>query len=142
MTASETSTTTTPEATAPRSALFNALLGLTTLAILLQGLWAGIFLEHDGKRDAASGWINIHAAGANVAVVLALAATIVAALRLRPRKDLIRGSTALTVLLIIETGLGQVVNSGTDALTAVHVPLAMAIIATAVGLSVRARNHS
>lgn len=73
MTASETNTTTTPEATAPRSALFNALLGLTTSAILLQGLWAGIFLEHDGKRDAASGWLNIHSAGANVAVVLALA---------------------------------------------------------------------
>jgi hypothetical protein len=28
--------------------------------VLLQGLWAGIFLQHDGQRDAASGWIDVH----------------------------------------------------------------------------------
>ena len=132
----------TAEGAAPRSALFNALLGLTTFAILLQGVWAGLFLEHDGKRDAASGWLNTHAAGAIVAVILALAATIVAVLRLQGRKDLIRGSAALTVLLVIETGLGQAVHSGTDTLTAVHIPLATAIIALAVALSIRGRAHS
>lgn len=142
MTGSEMKTTTAATAVAARSLLFNALLGLTTLAILLQGVWAGIFLEHDGKRDAASAWLNAHAASANVAVALALAATIVAAVRLRPRKDLVRGSAALTVLLITETVLGHVAHSGTDTLTAVHVPLAMAIIALAVRLSVRARNQS
>lgn len=141
MTKSDPSRSTTAEVTEQRSVLFSALLGLTTLTILLQGLWAGIFLEHDGKRDAASSWINVHAAGAYVALILALAATIVAVVRLRLRKDLIGGSTALTVLLIIEIGLGQAVHSGTDALTAIHVPLAMAIMAVAVGLSIRARNH-
>jgi hypothetical protein len=135
-------TSETREAIGPRSTLFNTLLGLTTLAILLQGLWAGIFLEHDGKRDAANSWINTHAVGAYVAILLALAATIVAVLRLRARKDLIGGSTALTVLLIIETGLGHAVDSGTDTLTAIHVPLAMAIIAMAVALSIRARTDS
>ncbi len=124
-----------------QSVLFNALLGLTTLAVLLQGLWAGIFLEHDGQRDTAGSWINVHAAGAYIAFVLALAATIVAVVRLRPRKGLIRGSAALTVLLIIEIGLGQAVHSGTDTLTAVHIPLTMAIMALAVRLSIRARNH-
>ena len=29
---------------------FSVLTGLTALAVLLQGLWAGIFLEHDGKH--------------------------------------------------------------------------------------------
>ncbi len=140
MTEAETNPPTTP-AVSEQSVLFNALLGLTTLAVLLQGLWAGIFLEHDGQRDAAGSWINVHAAGAYVAAVLALAATIVAVLRLRHRNDLIRGSAALTVLLIIEIGLGQAVHSGTDTLTAVHIPLAMAIMAVAVGLSMRARNH-
>jgi hypothetical protein len=141
MTRSETNRSTTAEVAEQRSVLFSTLLGLTTLVVLLQGLWAGIFLEHDGKRDAASSWINVHAAGAYVALILALAATIVAVVRLRPRRDLIGGSTALIVLLIIEIGLGQAVHSGTDTLTAVHIPLAMAIMAVAVGLSIRARNH-
>jgi hypothetical protein len=139
MTASAPHTSTPPRATAPRSGLLNALLGLTALDILLQGLWAGIFLEHDGKRDSASGWLNTHAAGANVAIVLAFAASIVAALRVRPRQDLVRGSAALTALLIIETVLGHVAHSGTDTLTAIHVPLAMVIMAMAAALPVRAR---
>lgn len=45
-------------------------------AVLLQGVWAGIFLEHDGERDAASSWIDVHARGGDIA--LALLATIVA----------------------------------------------------------------
>jgi hypothetical protein len=139
MSATETNTTTSSAAAGARSGLFNALMGLTTLAILLQGLWAGIFLEHDGKRDDASGWIDTHAVGAYVALVLALAATIVAFMRLRSRKDLVRGTAALTVLIFIE-GPRPRRGGGTDALTAVHIPLAMALMAMAVGLSIRARH--
>lgn len=124
-----------PGGTEPRSVLFSVLVGLTTLAILLQGLWAGIFLEHDGKRDAASSWIDVHSAGAYLAVLLALAATIVAVVRLRSHKNLLVGAASLTGLLIVETGIGTAVHSGADALTALHVPLAMAIMGTAVWLS-------
>jgi hypothetical protein len=123
-----------------RNPAFSALIGLTTLAILLQGLWAGIFLEHDGKRDAANTWIDVHAAGGAVAVVLALAAAVVAFLRLRSRRDLVMGSATLAILLIVEYLFGMLISeNSTDALTAVHVPLAMLIMGLAVWLPVRSR---
>src|SRR5689334_22486428 len=46
-----------------RTTLFSALTGLAALAVLLQGLWAGVFLEHDGQRDDAGSWIDVHARG-------------------------------------------------------------------------------
>jgi uncharacterized membrane protein YfcA len=123
-----------------RSPVFSALIGLTTLTILLQGVWAGIFLEHDGERDASSTWIDVHAAGAAVAIVLALAATVAAFLQLRRRTDLWGGSATLVVLLIVEYLLGSLISDDSkDTLTAVHVPLAMLIMGLAVWLPVRSR---
>jgi len=124
-----------------RSALFNALVGLATVAILLQGLWAGIFLEHDGKRDDASGWIDVHARGADVAILLAAAAAVTGFVKLRARRDLWLGAGALTVLLVLESYLGGLIrDESKDVLTAVHVPLAMGIMALAVWLPVRSRH--
>jgi heme A synthase len=131
-----------PVTTAPtgRSTLFSALVGLAALAVLLQALWAGIFLEHDGGRDAAAGWIDVHARGGEAAIVLALAATIVAFIKLRDRKDLWIGSAALTVLLILESYLGGLIRDDSkDTLTAVHVPLAMTLMALVIWLPLRAR---
>ena len=126
---------------APRSAAFSVLTGLAALAVLLQGLWAGIFLEHDGARDAAGGWIDVHARGGEVALALAVAATIVAWTKLRPRRDLLFGSATLVLLLVLESYLGGLIrDAGKDTLTAVHVPLAMAIMALAVWLPLRARH--
>ncbi|GAB1646561.1 hypothetical protein [Krasilnikovia sp. MM14-A1259] len=123
-----------------RTLLFSVLTGLASLAVLLQGVWAGIFLEHDGRRDDAGGWIDVHARGADVALVLAIAATIVAVWRLRSRKDLWIGSLVLVVLLAFESYLGGLIrDDGKDALTAVHIPLAMAIMAVSVWLPLRAR---
>jgi heme A synthase len=105
----------------------------------MQGLWAGIFLEHDGERDAASRWIDVHARGADVAIVLALLATVAAFVRLRSRRDLWLGSGVLTGLLVLESYVGGLIrDEGKDTLTAVHVPLAMAVLALAVWLPVRA----
>jgi hypothetical protein len=124
-----------------RSRLFSALIGLAALAVLLQGLWAGLFLQHDGKRDAASSWIDVHARGAEVAIVLAAAATVTAFVKLRSRRDLWGGAAVLTVLLVLESYLGGLIrDQGKDTLTAVHVPLAMAIVALAVWLPVRTRH--
>ena len=138
-----TQTTTRPAVTerrAPRSVLFSVLIGLSALAVLLQGLWAGIFLQHDGGRDAASGWIDVHARGGEVALVLALLATIVAFVRLRSRRELWIGSAVFTMLLAFESWLGGAIrDDGADTLTAVHVPLAMALMALAVWLPLRAR---
>ena len=117
------------------------LLALAGVAILLQGLWAGIFLEHDGRRDAAGSWIDVHARGGEVALVLAALATVVAFVRLRSRRDLWLGGAALTVLLVIESYVGGLIrDDGKDTLTAVHVPLAMAIIGVAGWLLARSRH--
>jgi hypothetical protein len=127
---------------ASRSTLFDVLIWLTALDVLLQGLWAGIFLEHDGRRDAASSWIDVHARGGEVALVLAVLATIVAFWKLRGRRDIWIGSVALVVLLVLESWLGGAIrDDGQDTLTALHVPLAMAIMALAVWLPFRARRR-
>lgn len=131
-----------PSATRTRDSartVFAALAGLAALAVLLQGLWAGIFLEHDGKRDASQNWIDVHARGGDVAIVLAALATVWALVRLRSRRDLWIGSGLLVVLLLVEAYLGGlIVDKSKDTLTAVHVPLAMAIMALSVWLPFRA----
>lgn len=125
---------------ATRNTLFNILVGLTALAVLLQAVWAGIFLQHDGERDAASSWIDVHARGGEVAIGLAVLATIVALLQLRHRKDLWIGAAALTVLLVLESYIGGLIRDDSkDTLTAVHIPLGMAIMALVVWLPLRAR---
>jgi len=123
-----------------KTTLFSALTGLAALAVLLQGLWAGIFLEHDGRRDDASGWIDVHARGGEIALVLAVLAAAVALWRHRARRDLWIGSLVLVVLLVLESYLGGLIrDDGKDTLTAVHVPLAMAIMAVSVWIPLRAR---
>jgi hypothetical protein len=117
------------------------LIGLAAVVVLLQGLWAGIFLEHDGQRDSSSGWINVHARGADLAILLAAAATVAGFTRLRRRKDLWGGAAALTALLVVESYVGGLIrDAGKDTLTAVHVPLAMAIMGLAIWLPVRTRH--
>jgi len=137
-------TTATSTATPPatRNTLFNVLLGLTALAVLLQALWAGIFLQHDGERDAASNWIDVHARGSEITIVLALLATVVAMIKLRHRKDLWIGTAALTELLVLESYLGGLIRDNSkDGLTVVHIPLGMAIMALAVWIPMRARTR-
>jgi MFS family permease len=139
MTAPASAPARTPVDDAGRRRVYGALTGLAALAVLLQGLWAGIFLEHDGGRDGASGWIDVHAHGGEVAILLALLATVWALARLRGRRDLVFGAIALTVLLVLEAYIGGLIRDDEkDSLTAVHVPLAMLLMALVVWLTVRA----
>lgn len=139
---SATTTTTNPPA-ARTSSVFSALVGVTAVVVILQGVWAGIFLEHDGARDGSASWIDVHARGADLTIVLAAVATVYAFVKLRERKDLWAGSAVLTVLLVLEAYLGGLIrDQGKDVLTAVHVPLAMGLVALVVWLPVRARAHS
>ena len=103
-------------ATPAERPLFDVLIGLTAVAVLLQGLWAGLFLQHDGKRDQASNWIDVHARGADIAIVLAAAATVAAILKLRRRRDLWGGAAVLTVLLVVAVlfTLASVFNGADD----------------------------
>jgi len=121
--------------------IFAALTGLAALAVLLQGLWAGQFLEHDGQRDAAENWIEVHATGGEVAIGIAVLATIWSLFRLRHRRDLVIGGIVLTLLLILESYIGGlIVDDGKDSLTPLHIPLAMVLMGVAVWLPFRARH--
>jgi hypothetical protein len=119
--------------------IFSALTGLVVLAVLLQGLWAGIFLEHDGQRDDAAGWIDVHARCGEIAILLAAVAAVWAGVRLHGRRDLLVGAVVLTVLLVLEAYLGGLIrDDGKDVLTAVHVPLALLIMGMGVWVTFRA----
>jgi heme A synthase len=114
---------------------------LTALVVLLQGLWAGLFLRYDGQRDKSENWINVHALGSHAAFGLAVLSAAWAVWKLRTRRDLVVGAIALAVLLFVEGYIGGlIVDSGKDALTAVHVPIAMALMAVSVWLPLRARS--
>jgi hypothetical protein len=135
MTAPASAPARTPVHDAGRRRVYSALTGLAALAVLLQGLWAGIFLQ----QDDAGGWIDVHARGGEVAILLALLATVWALARLRRRRDLVIGAIALTVLLVLEAYIGGLIrDEGKDSLTAVHVPLAMLLMGLAVWLPFRA----
>jgi heme A synthase len=123
--------------TRDRSGLFTILVGLASLGVLLQGLWAGIFIRPGQAFDGT--WVTVHARGAEVTIALALAAAVVAFLWLRPRRDLVIGSAALVVLLAFEAFIGGEVYDN-QWLTAVHIPLALALMGLAVWLPLRARS--
>jgi hypothetical protein len=119
-----------------RSKLFSALIGLVSLDIVLQGVWAGIFIR-EGK-DNNDHWVSIHAHGADVGIVIAIIALILAVARLRSRRDLIIGTVALVVLLILEAYLGGKIGDH-PAVEAVHFPLALGLMGLAVWLPLRSR---
>jgi len=122
-------------ATRARSRLFSALIGLSAVAVLLQGLWAGLFVQEG--QDYKDSWVGVHARGADLAIALAVVATVVALVKLRSRRDLVVGSIAFVVLLVLEAYLGGLIGDHAG-LTAVHFPLAMALMGLAVWLPVRA----
>lgn len=113
----------------------SALVGLTTLGVLLQALWAGLFLR--GSDDADT-WVTVHQHGAEATVALALLATVAAFVWLRSRVPVLVGTTLLFVLLLAEMFLGMAIEDSRGAV-AVHVPLAMLIMGLAVWLPTAAR---
>ena len=128
-------TTPTPTPTRERNGLFSVLVGLASLGILLQAVWAGMFIRPGVAFDAF--WVTVHARGAEVTIALALASAIVAFWKLRSRRDLVVGSIALTVLLALEAFIGGEVYDH-PGLSVIHFPLALALMALAVWLPVRA----
>ena len=113
---------------------WSALVGLTTLGVLLQGLWAGLFL----RRDADGGsWVSVHQHGGEATVTLAVLAAVAAAVWLRDRRDLLGGTVLLAILLVVEYFLGRAGGGS----VVVHVPLALLIMGVAVWLPVAARRR-
>lgn len=131
-----------------RSVLSSVLLGFTASAVVRQGRWPG--WRPPGPKfcsstttvngGAPSSWISIQSQGGDIAIGPALLATIVAVGKLRERKDLWMGSAAPTVLLIVEAYIGAlIVDASNDTLTALHIPLAIAVMALVVWLPLIAR---
>ena len=128
-------------ATAP-TRTFAALVGVASLAVLLQGLWAGLFMSTPDTDPEKTPWLEVHSWCGKAAIGFALLATVWAFLKLRERTDLTFGALALTVLLILEAYLGGlIVDQGKDVMAAIHVPLAMALMGLAVWLPLRARKR-
>lgn len=117
--------------------LFTASLVVATLAVFLQSVTAGIFVDHDG-RDT---WVTVHGVIADLTWVSALVAAVVGLARLRRNhRDLSYGAAVLFVLALAQTGIGHLItDGGVDGLIVVHVPLAMLIFGVAVWLLVRLR---
>lgn len=108
-------------ATAP-TRTFAALVGVASLAVLLQGLWAGLFMSTPDTDPEKTPWLEVHSWCGKAAIGFALLATVWAFLKLRERTDLTFGALALTVLLILEAYLGGlIVDEGKDVMAAVHV---------------------
>ncbi len=124
--------TTTARRTHP---VHSALVGLTSLGVLLQALWAGLFLR--GGDDAET-WVDVHEYGAQATVTVALLATVAAFVWLRHRVPVLVGTTLLFVLLLAEMFLGLAIEDSRG-VVAVHVPLAMLIMGLAVWLPMNAR---
>jgi hypothetical protein len=116
---------------------FAALTGLTSLAILLQGVFAGEFIDH----GAHGGWLNAHDVNGYVVVVLAVVTAAYAVVYLRAAaRPLAVGSAVLAVLVIAQDAIGHAItDNGSDGLIAVHVPLALLVFGITIWLSVSAR---
>jgi carbon starvation protein CstA len=121
----------------PVLSIYSALIGVSAFAILLQGVWAGLFIGHQGED-----WVEVHAVGGEVAIAFAAVASILVIWKLRSRRDLLVGTLLVTLLLVVEAYLGGlIVDEHKDALTVVHIPLAMALISLAVWLPLRANRR-
>ncbi|MBV9593049.1 MAG: hypothetical protein JO147_04535 [Actinobacteria bacterium] len=125
-----------PVAVRARSPIFSALVGLASIGILLQGVWAGIFIRSGHANDAT--WVHVHARCGEVTIAVSVVAFAFAAWKLRSRADLLVGTATLAALLVVEAYIGGEIYKH-EALEVIHFPLALALLGLAVWLPMRAR---
>lgn len=117
---------------------FAALVGLTALAILMQAVFAGEFVD---RAHTSGGWLDAHDVGGDVAAGLAVVAAAHAFATLRAAaRSLALGAGVLAVLVIAQVAIGHAITSnGDDGLLALHIPMALAAFGLTIWLSVKAR---
>ena len=116
--------------------VFNVLAGVTTLAIFLQAISAGIFMSFRGS-DAGAPWVTVHQVVGYAAILLAVVTAVIAIVALRKAAAGLMGAAiVLAVLLVAQVGIGQAIES-VRGLVAVHVPLAFIVFGLTIWLSVR-----
>ena len=131
--------TTEPTTTARRSRphpAYSALVGLASLGVLLQGLWAGLFLREGSDYGT---WLSVHQHGAEATIVLPLLATVAALVWLRHRTPVVVATVSFLLLLVVEYFLGRAGNE--SAAVVLHVPLALLLMGLAVWLPMAARRR-
>lgn len=121
---------------AHRSPVYSILIGLASLGVVLQGVWAGAFMR-EGK-DYGGTWLEVHDTGAKVTFVLAGLAFVAALVWLRHRLSLVIGSAVFVALVYAESYIGGEIGKHAW-YQSVHFPLAMALLALAVYLPVAHR---
>ncbi len=120
-----------------RSPLFASLIGVVAVIVLFQAVWAGIFIRESKKYNAT--WVQVHSRGADLAILLTIVAAIVVFIKIRERRDLLIGSITLAVALVLESYIGGLVGNS-PWVTAIHFPLAMAIMGLCGWLPLRTRH--
>ena len=135
MTATRTDRTTATTARSGARTAYTAIIGVAAVLVLLQAVWAGLFIREG--EDYRDNWVEIHARGADLAIILGIVAFVVLVVKLRSRRDLLIGTAAFVVALVLEAYLGGLIGDS-PALTVVHFPLAMAIMGLSVWLPLRA----
>jgi Ca2+/Na+ antiporter len=116
--------------------IVRVLIWIVAAGVVLQGLWAGVFLQHDWRGGESAAWVDVHARAGELTILVAGAATVVAYRRLRHRRAMYRASAALTALLVLEAFLGGLIRDhNVWWLTAVHIPLAMVLVWLTVELA-------
>ena len=115
---------------------FGMLTGITSLLILLQGLWAGLLLDKGG--DDASTWATIHKHAGETAVLLAVICFVWALVKLKHRTELVAGSAVLALAMVVEWFVGHQQAGSASSLLWLHIPLALLTMALSVWLPVRA----
>jgi hypothetical protein len=138
MTSSSTLTRPTSEpATKDRPARsFAVLSALTTLAVLLQAVTAGQFVQREG-RDS---WVTVHGVIADASWVLALITAGYGFVKLRgTHRTLVDAAVVLFIVTLAQTGIGHLItDDGQDGWIALHVPLAVVISGLTGWLTLRA----
>lgn len=127
----EVATTATKATAATRwvAGLFSAALVL----VVLQGLWAGMFIEQDSDL-----WVFVHGRGAEASILVAGVATVLAFAKLRSHRSLWVVGAVFTVVLVLIAYLGGLISDdGMDSLIPVHVPLAMGSLLLGTWLAVK-----
>lgn len=118
---------------AHRSPVYSILIGLASLGVLLQGVWAGLFVR-EGQENVGS-WVEVHDAGARITFVLAVLAFVAALVWLRRRVSLVVATGVFALLVLLESYIGGEIGKHAW-YQSVHFPLAMALLALAVYLPV------
>ena len=114
---------------------FSALVGVTSLSILVQAIIAGEFVSQDHRK----GWISVHDVVADVVVGLALATMIFAIISFRKfSRALLIGSIILLALVVVQTFIGhRITDNKQDWLIGIHVPLAFIVFGIALWLPIQ-----